>query len=86
MIDCFRDRVDVPNRLYTPLSERSRHNLSFHGQYPTERCVRATERAEFSGQCTPSIWGAVRRPKAWSITKAGGLGLSDMENISELPA
>ena len=64
----------------------SRHNLLFHEQFPIERCVRVTDRAKFSGQCTPRgylVKRAVRRAEAWSINQAWGLGMSGMENGCE---
>ena len=71
---------------YRDAERASRHNPPFRGWFPTERCVRATNRAEFSGECTPGgSLSKVSREASGSPEHhwAWGLGMSGMEKVSE---
>ena len=71
---------------YRDAERASRHNPPFRGWFPTERCVRATNRAEFSGECTPEGLPSKASREASGSPEhqwAWGLGMSGMEKVSE---
>jgi hypothetical protein len=86
MIEIFLFTMRPMRVDYRDAERASRHNPPFRGWFPTERCVRATNRAEFSGECTPEgLPSKASREASRSLEHhwAWGLGMSGMEKGSE---